>query len=78
MSPQHPQQAVFGAQRPAFQAGSQATAHRILASYNQTCNPFTWTKGPITCNESSSRPPKTIRLFTLESLAEPNESKPIL
>ena len=20
--------------------------HRFLASYNQTCNPFTWTKGP--------------------------------
>jgi len=36
-------------------------------------------KAPNTCNESS-RPPRTIRLFTPESLvvAEPNESKPIL
>ena len=36
-------------------------------------------KAPNTCNESL-RPPRTIRLFTPESLAvaEPNESKPIL
>ncbi len=32
-------------------------------------------KVPNTCNESS-RPPRTIRLFTPESLAVPNESKP--
>ena len=44
---QHPQQAGSGAQRPAFQAGSQGTSPPLPRQLQpDTCNPFTWTKGP--------------------------------
>src|ERR1035437_9840045 len=74
---QYPQQAGFGAQRPAFQAGTSRNCS--TASWPATTRPVIPSLGPKApnpCNESS-RPPRTIRLFTPRSLAvaEPNESK---
>jgi hypothetical protein len=52
---------------------------RFLASYNETCNGFTWTKGPSNFS-GSSKPPGSIRPSTPKNLAavELNEKRPIL
>jgi len=53
--------------------------HRFLASYNESCNPFTWAKGPEHLQHIIETT-KVIRLSTPKSLAvaEPNQRKPIL
>src|SRR6266550_878901 len=53
--------------------------HRFLASYNTTCSPFTWTKGPEQL-QHIIEPPRSIRQLIPESLAieEPGGRKQIL
>ncbi len=53
--------------------------HRFLASYNTTCSPFTWTKGPEQL-QPIIEPPRSIRRLIPESLAkeEPGARKQIL